>query len=89
MLRCGTSGGHVMAAHCREQRTATPRRQTRCQAPHQPQKRSRYRADSAEVPLNNGSREWWRQRESEHGQIITKSLTINQFSDLAQILNNR
>jgi hypothetical protein len=32
---------------------------------------------------------WWRRRESKHGPKTSKSLTVNQFSGLAYILDNR
>jgi hypothetical protein len=56
VLRCGMPGGHAMTEHRLQQHTSRLRRQTRCQAPYQPQPRSRYRADSAGVPRNSGKR---------------------------------
>jgi len=41
------------------------------------------------VEAAHASEGWWRRRESEHGEMIRKSLTINQFNELADILNNR
>jgi hypothetical protein len=64
VLRRGMPGGHAMTEPSLEQDKSRLRRQTLWQAPYPPQPRSRYRACSAEVPQNNGSREWWRRRES-------------------------
>jgi hypothetical protein len=64
VLRCEMPGGHAVTEHGLQRHKSRLRRQTRCQAPYQPRPRSRYRADSAEVPQNSGSSEWWRRRES-------------------------